>query len=70
MIAKGGCFVCFLTKHYVLSHIDLYLRPRKEVPGIPYHGLNILKSIPYALKEIGKFTKIQPQSENFASPKP
>ena len=45
--AKGGFFVCFLTQQYVLSHIDLYLRPRKEVPGIPYHGLNILKSIPY-----------------------
>ena len=44
--AKGGFFCFFLTQQYMLSHIDLYLKPRKEAPGIPYHGLSILKNIP------------------------
>ena len=50
--AKGGFLWGFLTQQYVLSHIDLYLKPRKEVPGIPYHGLNILKSIPHPEKKL------------------
>ena len=48
----------FLTQQYVLSHIDLYLKPRKEVPGIPYHGLNILKSIPHPEKKLVNSPKV------------